>query len=150
MGICRPHPGFCIFKLQLQGLGGPGRSGFPQGLTLAVEELTCLLKVALIQPTRLDAFAKELSDDVFVAKMDGTLNDLPVSGFKVKGYPTLFFIEAGQKEPTIQQIGSNAVHAMRRFMEGKGCLVIASADELGEFCVMNWDFWHDMECYGMI
>lgn len=71
---------------------------------------------------QLDAFAKELSDDVFVAKMDGKLNDLPVSGFKVKGYPTLFFIEAGQKEPSFQQIGSNALHAMRRFMEGKGLL----------------------------
>ncbi|CAL1167761.1 unnamed protein product [Cladocopium goreaui] len=39
-----------------------------------------------------------------------------------QGYPTLFFIEAGQKEPSFQQIGSNALHAMRRFMEGKGLL----------------------------
>ena len=31
---------------------------------------------ALLRPRqRLDAFAKELSDDVFVAKMDGKLND---------------------------------------------------------------------------
>jgi len=71
---------------------------------------------------KLEAFARELGDAVFVAKMDGKLNDLPVSGFEVKGYPTLFFIEAGQKEPSFQQIGSNAIHAMRRFMEGKGLL----------------------------
>eukprot|EP00434_Breviolum_minutum_P019538 symbB.v1.2.017236.t1/scaffold1342.1/size124297/9 len=64
-----------------------------------------------------EAFAQELTDDVFLAKMDGKANDLPVKGFDVEGFPTLFFIEAGSKEPTFKQIGSNALHAMRRFME---------------------------------
>ncbi|CAK9084638.1 unnamed protein product [Durusdinium trenchii] len=65
----------------------------------------------------LEAFAQELKRIVVVAKMDGTKNDLPMTGFEVKGFPTLFFIEAGHKEPSMTQIGSNALVATKRLLE---------------------------------
>lgn len=72
----------------------------------------------------LDSFASVVAhrEDLSVAKMDGQANDLPISGFEVKGYPTLFFIEAGQKEPAKSFIGSNALSQMQQYLGSKGLL----------------------------
>jgi len=37
-------------------------------------------------------FAKD--ENIVIAKMDSTANDIPVSGFDVKGFPTLYFVQA--------------------------------------------------------
>merc|ERR1712099_68437 len=47
---------------------------------------------------------KELSPNTVIAKLDGTANEIPVSGYEFQGFPTLYFKKAGQK-PTLYQSG---------------------------------------------
>merc|ERR1719447_98805 len=42
---------------------------------------------------------EKLTDLVVLAKMDGTANESAVESIQVEGFPTIFFVKAGQKEP---------------------------------------------------
>jgi len=39
----------------------------------------------------------EKSDDMLIAKMDATLNEIDVEGVVIKGFPTIFFFPKGGK-----------------------------------------------------
>ncbi|CAJ1424373.1 unnamed protein product [Effrenium voratum] len=67
-----------------------------------------------------EALAREVAPEIFLARMDGEANELPVQGFQVKGFPTLFFVEAGSKEPSATEIGDTAVRKIRALLESKG------------------------------
>ncbi|GJS06814.1 protein disulfide-isomerase [Tanacetum coccineum] len=43
------------------------------------------------------SFAKDKDDDVVIAKIDATANDIVHEGFEIKGYPTLYFKSASGK-----------------------------------------------------
>eukprot|EP00922_Rhytidocystis_sp_ex-Travisia-forbesii_P053016 GHVS01078623.1.p1 GENE.GHVS01078623.1~~GHVS01078623.1.p1 ORF type:complete len:502 (+),score=107.16 GHVS01078623.1:290-1795(+) len=45
------------------------------------------------------AEALKKTDHVIIAKMDGTANEAPVEDFEWTGFPTLFFIKAGNRTP---------------------------------------------------
>lgn len=64
-------------------------------------------------------FAEEMAhrQDLVVARMDGEANDLPVAGFQVKGYPTIFFVPKGSKEPSQTFTGTTALLNVRHFLE---------------------------------
>jgi len=71
-----------------------------------------------IAPTY-EEFAKKMKKErhnLVVAKIDGTANDIPFDGFECEGYPKLFFIPAGQKQPLKSFIGSYAVEQMEDFL----------------------------------
>merc|ERR1712113_375191 len=42
---------------------------------------------------------EKLEDVLVIAKMDGTLNDSPVDSLSWSGFPTIFYVKAGEKEP---------------------------------------------------
>ncbi|CAJ1357509.1 unnamed protein product [Effrenium voratum] len=69
-----------------------------------------------------EALAREVAPEIFLARMDGEANELPVQGFQVKGFPTLFFVEAGSKEPSATEIGDTAVRKIRALLESPGLL----------------------------
>lgn len=62
-----------------------------------------------------EAFAQKMShrQDLVVAKMNGEENDLPVAGFNVKGYPAIFYVPEGSKEPSHTFTGSNALNQLK-------------------------------------
>jgi len=76
-----------------------------------------------MQP-ELDKFAEQVStrSDFLVARMNGEANDLPISGFSVKGYPTIFFVEKGKKEPTETFTGNLAMEQLKGFLKQKSLL----------------------------
>jgi len=43
-----------------------------------------------------------------IAKMDGTLNDSPVDSIEWTGFPTMYYIKAGEKEPVKYDGGRDA------------------------------------------
>lgn len=58
-----------------------------------------------------EAFAATMlhRKDLVVGKMNGEANALPVSGFNMKGYPTIFYVPEGKKEPSHTFTGSEAL-----------------------------------------
>merc|ERR1719195_1329180 len=46
---------------------------------------------------------EELTDLVTIAKIDGTANDSPVDSIDWSGFPTIFFVKAGTKEPILYE-----------------------------------------------
>ncbi|CAE8690778.1 unnamed protein product [Polarella glacialis] len=55
--------------------------------------------------------------DIIAAKMDGEKNDLPMNNFEYKGYPTIFFVQRGKKEPSRTWVGDGSVQQMERYLE---------------------------------
>jgi len=64
-----------------------------------------------------ERLASERPTQYMVAKIDATKNDIPFEGFAVKGYPTLFYIKAGEKKPMKEFVGSMIVEQMIDFLE---------------------------------
>jgi len=64
-------------------------------------------------------FAEQMAhrQDLVVARMDGEDNDLPVAGFQMKGYPTIFFVPQGSHEPSKTFIGDSALYNLQQFLE---------------------------------
>lgn len=50
--------------------------------------------------------------DVVVAKMDATANDVH-PGFKVEGFPTIFFVKAGEKSNPIPFSGDRSLKSLK-------------------------------------
>jgi len=42
---------------------------------------------------------EQMTDLLVIAKMDGTANDSPVDAIEWSGFPTIFYVKAGQMEP---------------------------------------------------
>merc|ERR1712134_56082 len=51
---------------------------------------------------------EEVSDLVTLAKMDGTLNDSPVESLSWSGFPTIYYVKAGNDEPIKYDGGRDA------------------------------------------
>ena len=74
---------------------------------------------------KFDTLAKELEsefDTLVIAKMDMTANDLPAeyaSGFKVEGFPTLYFAPKGGKQTPIKFDGGREVQDMKKWISEK-------------------------------
>jgi protein disulfide-isomerase/protein disulfide-isomerase A1 len=49
-----------------------------------------------------------LEDILTIAKMDGTLNDSPVDSLEWSGFPTIYYVKAGNKEPVKYDGGRDA------------------------------------------
>ncbi|EZG49484.1 disulfide isomerase [Gregarina niphandrodes] len=66
---------------------------------------------------------------VMVAKFDGTANEPDVSGFEYKGFPTLFYVKAGSKEPIIYD-GERTVEGLIAFTKKNASKpVVVSEDD---------------------
>lgn len=75
--------------------------------------------------------AKHLANsnpDVVVAKMDASANDVP-SSFKVEGFPTIYFLKAGEKDNPIQFTGERSFKTMKDFVAQEA--TIFGDEELG-------------------
>jgi len=57
--------------------------------------------------------------EVVIAKMDATANDSPHPKYQAKGYPTIFFAPANDKENPIQYSGEREVAAMQTWIKNK-------------------------------
>jgi len=53
---------------------------------------------------------------IVIAKMDGTANETAAKGFDIKGFPTIFWVKAGTKEP-IMFDGARTVEGMVEFIK---------------------------------
>eukprot|EP00922_Rhytidocystis_sp_ex-Travisia-forbesii_P053014 GHVS01078621.1.p1 GENE.GHVS01078621.1~~GHVS01078621.1.p1 ORF type:complete len:505 (+),score=100.96 GHVS01078621.1:189-1703(+) len=58
----------------------------------------------------------KMADHVIIAKMDGTANEAPVEDFDWTGFPTLFFIKAGNKTP-LKFDGGRTVEGMMEYIK---------------------------------
>ena len=58
---------------------------------------------------------EKLTDLVVLAKMDGTANESAVESIQVEGFPTIFFVKAGQKEPIEYDGGRKAEVLTQKF-----------------------------------
>lgn len=59
------------------------------------------------------------SDSLVIAKMDGTANEPDTPGFDFKGFPTLFFVKAGEKEPIVFE-GDRTIEALIEYVNKQG------------------------------
>lgn len=75
---------------------------------------------------------KKDNPDLIVAKMDATANDVhPVFGL-IKGYPTIFFLPAGQKEEPIQFQGSEFTYkALKEFVDQQSSVFLTEEERMG-------------------
>eukprot|EP01069_Polyplicarium_translucidae_P002207 Polyplicarium_translucidae@DN1954_c0_g1_i1.p1 len=73
-------------------------------------------------------FAEAMAENthVVVAKMDGTTNESPVDGFEWQGFPTLFFVKAGETEPMLFD-GARTLEGLTTFMKKHSSKPLASA-----------------------
>jgi len=55
-------------------------------------------------------------EKIDVWKMDHIANDLPLQGYEVKGYPTIFYIKAGQKSPEKTFTGTTCVKKLKEYV----------------------------------
>jgi protein disulfide isomerase family A protein 3 len=70
------------------------------------------------------------STDVVIAKMDATANDSPHAKYQAKGYPTIFFAPANDKENPIPFNGEREVDAMYKWIKDRAQKPKATKDEL--------------------
>merc|ERR1739838_121924 len=61
---------------------------------------------------------QKLSPKTVIAKIDGTANDIPVKGYEVQGYPSIYFKAAG-KEP-MPYMGERTAAGMIQFIKENG------------------------------
>jgi len=66
-----------------------------------------------------DELAKKLQnvENVVIAKMDATANDSPVAKYAAKGYPTIFFAPANNKQNPITYSGTREVKDMSKWIK---------------------------------
>ena len=65
-------------------------------------------------------------DDVIIAKMDATANDVPDTRFPVKGFPTLF-LQTGEGE-VVPYSGDRTLEALTAFVEKHAGAKAAAAE----------------------
>lgn len=75
---------------------------------------------------------KKDNPDLIVAKMDATANDVhPIFGL-IKGYPTIFFLPAGQKEEPIQFQGSEFTYnSLKEFVDQQSSVFLTEEERMG-------------------
>ena len=67
------------------------------------------------------------AENLTIAKMDATANDVPDSAFDVKGFPTLYFVEASG---TISKYeGGRTLEALSTYVEEKAGVKAESSTE---------------------
>jgi protein disulfide-isomerase A1 len=69
---------------------------------------------------------------VVIAKMDATANDVPSGNVQVRGFPTLAFFPANDKQNPVMYNGDRTVDAMRDFVVENADLPIDGADDDGD------------------
>jgi len=77
--------------------------------------------------------AQKLNKDVsnvVIAKMDGTVNDSPHAKYQAKGYPTILFAPANNKDNPIAFSGEREVQAMYDWIKSKSSAWTPKKDEL--------------------
>ena len=58
----------------------------------------------------------EFDDDILITKMDGTMNDV-VGGFELNAFPTLYFLQAGDKGNPMEYNGERKLRDILSFIE---------------------------------
>lgn len=71
------------------------------------------------------------NENVVVAKMDGTSNEAPSDSFEWSSFPTIFFIKAGERNPTKYE-GSRTVDGLMEFLEKNASKPVAKKADKGE------------------
>ncbi|XP_056154325.1 protein disulfide isomerase family A, member 8 [Lampris incognitus] len=70
-----------------------------------------------LEPVYRDLAEKLYADtNIIIAKMDATANDIPL-GYDVQGYPTIYFVPAGQKDQPTRYEGSRELKHILRFIK---------------------------------
>jgi len=81
-----------------------------------------------------DELAKKVkdsgADNLVIAKMDATANDSPHPKYQAKGYPTLFFAKAGNKENPIPYKGERDLKGFVNFLKKESTSFHGLKDEL--------------------
>lgn len=72
----------------------------------------------------------ELKKLVTVAKVDATLNDVPV---EIQGFPTIKLFPAGAKDSPVEYSGSRTVEDLAAFIKENGSHHAEAGEEAGEF-----------------
>ena len=69
------------------------------------------------------------SNNVVIAKMDATANEIDVEGVEVQGFPTLYFFKGNDKSNPIKYDGERELEALIKFVEENSASASGS-DEL--------------------
>ena len=66
-------------------------------------------------------FAEELkaNDHLLVTKLDGTANEIPHADFQFRGFPTIFFVKAGESKPVLFD-GARTFDGLMKFYDENG------------------------------